>query len=141
MPRRAGAAPSEAPARMRLDKWLWAARFFKTRQLAIEAINGGKVHVNGQRVKPGKDIGVGARLTITKEPHAWEITVVDLKAQRRPAAEATLLYDESPESLAKRQAELAKMREERELGIDITPDGRPNKRERRLIHRFKRSES
>lgn len=125
---------------MRLDKWLWAARFFKTRQLAIEAINGGKVHVNGQRAKPGKDIGVGARLTITKEPHSWEITVVDLKAQRRPAAEAALLYDETADSLARRQAELAQRREERELGIDVTPESRPNKRERRQIHRFKRSE-
>ncbi|RQW78897.1 MAG: RNA-binding protein [Methylococcus sp.] len=121
---------------MRLDKWLWAARFFKTRQLAIEAINGGKVHVNGHRAKPSKDIGIGARLTITKEPYQWDITVVALHAQRRPAAEAALLYEETPESHTNRQAEVARRREEREQGIPA--DHRPNKRERRLIHRFKR---
>jgi ribosome-associated heat shock protein Hsp15 len=123
---------------MRLDKWLWAARFFKTRQLAIEAINGGKVHVYGQRAKPSKDIGIGARLTITKEPYAWDITITDLRAQRRPAAEAVLLYEETPDSLAKRQTEIAHRREAREMGI--TPDSRPNKRERRQIHRFKRAD-
>lgn len=121
---------------MRLDKWLWAARFFKTRQLAIEAIKGGKVHVNGHRAKPSKDIGTGARLTITKEPYHWDITVIALQAQRRPASEAALLYEETPESHANRQAEVAKRREERELGIPA--DHRPNKRERRMIHRFKR---
>lgn len=71
--------------RMRLDKWLWVARFFKTRQLAIEAINGGKVHVNGQRTKPGKEITPGTELSITKEPYAWEITITALHGQRRPA--------------------------------------------------------
>ena len=121
---------------MRLDKWLWAARFFKTRQLAIEAINGGKVHVNGHRAKPSKDIGTGARLTITKEPYHWDITVIALQAQRRPASEAALLYEETPESHANRQAKVARRREERELGFPA--DHRPNKRERRLIHRFKR---
>lgn len=126
-------------AAMRLDKWLWAARFFKTRQLAIEAINGGKVHVNGQRAKPGKDIGIGARLEITKDQYAWDITVKALNNQRRPASEAALLYEETPESHAKRQADIAQRREERELGIQ--PDSRPNKRERRQIHRFKRLDS
>ncbi len=121
---------------MRLDKWLWAARFFKTRQLAIEAINGGKVHLNGQRAKPGKDIAIGARLEISKDQYAWDITVKALNNQRRPASEAVLLYEETPESHAKRQADIAQHREERELGIQS--DGRPNKRERRLIHRFKR---
>lgn len=124
--------------RIRLDKWLWAARFFKTRQLAIDAINGGKVHVNGQRAKPGKDIAVGTRLEITKEPYSWDITVTALNAQRRPAAEAALLYEETPESHAKRQEEVARRREEREFGIQ--PEGRPDKRGRRLIHRFKRAE-
>jgi len=136
MSRREPAQPAAACERMRLDKWLWAARFFKTRQLAIEAINGGKVHVNGHRAKPGKDIGVGTHLTITKEPYAWDITVTALHSQRRPAAEAALLYTETEESQAKRQAEVARRREERELGIPA--EGRPNKRERRLIHRFKR---
>ena len=125
--------------RMRLDKWLWVARFFKTRQLAIEAINGGKVHVNGQRTKPGKEITPGTELSITKEPYAWEITVTALHGQRRPAPEAALLYEETPESLARRQEELVRRREEREMGIPA--DSRPNKRERRLIHRFKRADT
>jgi ribosome-associated heat shock protein Hsp15 len=139
MARRSAPDTATTPAdRMRLDKWLWAARFFKTRQLAIDAINGGKVHANGQRAKPGKDIAVGTRLEITKEPYTFDITVTALNAQRRPAAEAALLYEETPESYAKRQEEVARRREEREYGIQ--PEGRPDKRGRRLIHRFKRSE-
>ena len=139
MSRRTDTLAPAAGEQMRLDKWLWAARFFKTRQLAVDAINGGKVHVNGQRAKPGKDIGVGTRLSITKEPYAWEITITALRTQRRPAPEATLLYEESAGSLAKRQEEATRRREERDLGIPA--DSRPNKRERRLIHRFKRSET
>ncbi|CAI8742473.1 Heat shock protein 15 [Methylocaldum szegediense] len=125
-----------AEERMRLDKWLWAARFFKTRQLAIDAINGGKVHLNGQRVKPGKEIGVGAKLRISKDQYVWDITVRALSAQRRPAPEAALLYEETPESIARRQAEVARRREERSFGFQ--PEAKPNKKERRLIHRFKR---
>jgi ribosome-associated heat shock protein Hsp15 len=139
MSRRTETLAPAADESMRLDKWLWAARFFKTRQLAIDAINGGKVHVNGQRAKPGKDIGVGTRLSITKEPYAWDVTVTALRAQRRPSPEAALLYEESAESLAKRQEEAQRRRDEREAGIP--PDNRPNKRERRLIHRFKRAET
>ena len=123
---------------MRMDKWLWAARFFKTRQLAIEAINGGKVHVNGQRTKPGKTINIGTRLSITKEPYAWEIDVVRLDHQRRSAEMASTLYEELPESLDKRLIEIEKRREDREHGAGL--DQRPNKRDRRLIHRFKRLE-
>lgn len=137
MPRRTETPPPVASESMRLDKWLWAARFFKTRQLAIDAINGGKVHVNGQHAKPGKDIGVGTKLSITKEPYAWDITVTALRSQRRPAPEAALLYEETTESLAKRQEEASRRREERNMGIPA--DSRPNKRERRLIHRFKRA--
>lgn len=122
--------------RMRLDKWLWAARFFKTRQLAIDAINGGKVHLNGARAKHGKDIRVGDQLTISKDQFTWEITVAALNSQRRPAAEAVLLYEESPESQAKRHALVVELQEARALGT--LQDNRPNKRERRLIHRFKR---
>ncbi|MEY4685329.1 MAG: hypothetical protein RLZ25_1788 [Pseudomonadota bacterium] len=123
---------------MRLDKWLWAARFFKTRQLAIEAINGGKVHVNGHRTKPGKTISTGTRLTITKEPYEWELDVVRLDHQRRSAELAASLYEELADSLEKRLAEIEKRREERAQGAGL--DQRPNKRERRLIHRFKRLE-
>lgn len=120
---------------MRLDKWLWAARFFKTRQLAHEAIAGGKVHLNGQRTKPGKEIGVGAMLEITKDQLSWTLKVVGLSTRRGPAKEAALLYEETPESLALRQAELQRRRELKDL--DVVSDGRPNKRDRRLIHRFK----
>jgi len=127
---------SSAEERMRLDKWLWAARFFKTRALATEAINGGKVHVNGQRAKPGKEIAVGARLEISKDQYAWDITVTALKAQRRPASEAALLYQEAEESHAKRQALVEQKRTERELlGVQI--ERKPDKKDRRLIHRFK----
>ncbi len=121
---------------MRLDKWLWAARFFKTRSLAAEAINGGKIHLNGQRVKPGKEIGVGARLEISKDQYVWDITVTALNAQRRPAREAVLMYQETPESLAKRQAEIERRRLEHDLGGQS--EQRPDKKDRRQIHRFKR---
>lgn len=122
---------------MRLDKWLWAARFFKTRQLAHDAIAGGRVHLNGQRVKPGKEIGIGAQLEISKDHLTWHIEVTALSARRGPAKEAVLLYRETPESLNRRQAELERRREERSFLLDT--DGRPTKRDRRLIHRFKNS--
>ena len=80
--------PADPADAIRLDKWLWAARFFKTRQLAIEAINGGKVHVDGQRVKPSRVIRAGSRLEIHKESLRWEIEVLAINKQRRPAAEA-----------------------------------------------------
>ncbi|MDD2769031.1 MAG: S4 domain-containing protein [Methylococcus sp.] len=133
-----GSRPAEtSEQRVRLDKWLWAARFFKTRQLATEAINGGKIHLNGQRAKPGKEIGVGAKLEITREQDAYEVVVQALSAQRRPANEAVLLYRETPESEAKREAESARRREQRQFQDE--PERRPSKKERRLIHRFKES--
>ena len=122
---------------IRLDKWLWTARFFKTRKLASDAISGGKVHVNNQRVKPGKEIKPGATLTITKDGCRWDITVIALSAQRRPAKEAVLLYEESAESLEKRLQQIALQREQRELFDFSGQDHKPNKKERRLIHRFK----
>ena len=122
---------------IRLDKWLWTARFFKTRKLASDAISGGKVHVNNQRAKPGKDIKPGAALTITKDGCRWDITVTALSAQRRPAKEAVLLYEESAESLEKRLQQLIFQREQRELFDFSGQDHKPNKKERRLIHRFK----
>lgn len=135
MSRRESEKEEERDDRMRLDKWLWAARFFKTRSLAAEAVNGGKVHLDGQKVKPGKEIAVGARLQIGKDQYVWDIVVVALKAQRRPAKEAVSLYEETPESLAKRQAEIERRREEREFGVE--PGQRPDKKGRRAIHRFK----
>ncbi len=122
---------------VRLDKWLWAARFFKTRQLAIEAINGGKVHLNSQRTKPGKTVYPGVRLTIHKGSLEWELVVKAVSTQRRPASEAMLLYEESEASHLRRQ-EL--VRERRERGGDARGESRkPDKRDRRMIHRFTRS--
>ncbi|MGR9000219.1 MAG: RNA-binding S4 domain-containing protein [Gammaproteobacteria bacterium] len=124
---------------IRLDKWLWAARFFKTRKLAADAISGGKVHVNHQRTKPGKEVKPGAKLTITKDTYQWDVTITALSSQRRPAKEAVLLYEETPESLAKRQQQIIQQREQRELFDFSGQDHKPNKKERRLIHRFKQS--
>jgi ribosome-associated heat shock protein Hsp15 len=121
---------------MRLDKWLWAARFFKTRTLAAEAIRGGKVHVDGERVKPSKTIRIGSKIEITKEPYTFEITVTGLALQRRSAKEAALLYEELPESIARRQAEIRRRAEK----ASSPPPRRPDKKQRRQIHRFKRGE-
>ena len=122
---------------VRLDKWLWAARFYKTRSLAAEAISGGKVHVNNQRVKPSKEIKEGTVLTINKDQLTWKITVLALSKQRLAAKDAVLLYQEDETAKAKREADMALNREQRFL-LGFTPsDHRPNKKERRLIHRFK----
>jgi ribosome-associated heat shock protein Hsp15 len=120
----------------RLDKWLWAARFFKTRKLATEAISGGKVHLNGQRSKPGKEVKIGSRLSVSKGPYRWDVTITGLSKQRKPASEAALLYEESPESHARRQVQIAQRKSENEFSTE--PGTRPNKKQRRLIHRFKR---
>ncbi len=126
-----------APESLRLDKWLWAARFYKTRKLAADAVDGGKVHVNKQRSKPSKEIRVGTELAISKDSYRWDITVLALSSQRRPAKEAVLLYEESAESHAKRQAQIQLEREQKVLFAGIDESHRPNKKERRLIHRFK----
>ncbi|WP_419592085.1 RNA-binding S4 domain-containing protein [Thiolapillus sp.] len=122
--------------KMRLDKWLWAARFFKTRKLAAEAISGGKVHLNGQRSKPGKDVRQGNRLTISKNGLHWEIEILQLPRQRRPTSEAVNFYTESETSRKQREDELALLRAAR-ASSPMRTEGRPNKKDRRLIHRFK----
>jgi ribosome-associated heat shock protein Hsp15 len=124
---------------VRLDKWLWAARFYKTRSLAAEAIAGGKVHVNNQRAKPGKELKPGMAMTISKSGYQWEITVVTVTHQRRAAKDAELLYEESAESHAKRQLKILEQRENREF-FDLDSDHKPNKRDRRLIHQFKQQD-
>jgi ribosome-associated heat shock protein Hsp15 len=129
-----GRAGADDAGSQRLDKWLWAARFFKTRPLAVEAINGGKVQVDGQRVKPGRGIRPGARLTIHKGGYEWCIEVRALSKQRRPATEAALLYTEDEASRLKRQEQV---RERREDGPAPAPErGRPTKRDRRRIGAF-----
>jgi len=124
------------PERMRLDKWLWAARFFRTRALAAEAVAGGKVHVNGQRAKPGKEIHVGSRVQISKDGLEWDVEVRVLSAQRRPAQEARAFYEEAEESRARREAIVAERRAQRE-SAPFPAAVRPGKRDRRLIQRFK----
>lgn len=125
-------AVSGAPDRIRLDKWLWAARFFKTRPLAAEAIAGGKVQIAGQRTKPGRAVRPGLRLSIHKDSLCWEIEILGLARQRRPAAEAVLLYREEEASRQRRQ-ELVRQR--REAG-PVLAAGRPTKRDRRRIQHF-----
>ncbi|TVO75488.1 RNA-binding S4 domain-containing protein [Sedimenticola selenatireducens] len=126
--------PEQAQS-IRLDKWLWAARFFKTRQLAIEAINGGKVHLNGQRSKPGKNIGIGSRLTIHKDSLEWEIEVSVIPKQRRPASEAIHFYREDEASQLRRQKLIEEQRLLRASAPRPAP-GKPSKRDRRMIHSF-----
>ena len=124
----------EQPDNARLDKWLWAARFFKTRRMAIDAINGGKVHLNGQRAKPGKLVRAGSRLRIHKGELEWDIEVTGLSKQRRPASEAALLYEESEASRLRRQE---RVRERRESGsMAPRPASKPNKRDRRRLQRL-----
>ena len=124
---------TEPDAEVRLDKWLWAARFFKTRQLAVEAINGGKVQVNGQRVKPGRGIRPGTRLSVHKGSLGWDLEVLAVSTQRRPASEAALLYQEDAASRLRREEFL---RQRREAGPLERPGERPTKRDRRQLERF-----
>jgi ribosome-associated heat shock protein Hsp15 len=122
---------------VRIDKWLWAARFFKTRQLASEAVNGGKVHINGQRCKPGKDVKVGDKISISKDHYTWDIQVTDINRQRRPAKEASLLYIEDEASQRKRQAQIELQKEQQALMPVFERECRPNKKQRRQIHKFR----
>ena len=121
--------------RIRLDKWLWAARFFKTRQLAKTAIAGGKVHCDGARCKVSKQVSPGIQLVIQQGWDEKEIEIVALSDQRRGAAEAQQLYCETAASIAKR-AERAKQRKLAPAPADTV---RPNKKQRRQIHRFTRN--
>ncbi|MEJ2533802.1 MAG: S4 domain-containing protein [Halioglobus sp.] len=124
-----------ATGKLRLDKWLWAARFFKTRSLAKAAIEGGKVRLGGQRVKVSKEISVGDTLQVRQ---GWDEKVVVVQAlsdQRRGAPEAQALYRETEESLDKREAEAAARKAAG--GMIERPAHRPTKKQRRQIHRFK----
>lgn len=122
---------------IRIDKWLWAARFFKTRGLAADAVNGGKVHVNGQRCKPGKDIKVGDIVTVTKDQYTWEIQVTDLNKQRRPAQEAAQLYQEDEASSTRRRQQMELHKQQQANLHPAERERKPNKKQRRQIHRFK----
>lgn len=120
---------------MRLDKWLWCARFFKTRALATAAVAGGKVHVDGVRAKPSHAVRMGECLEITRDSERFEIMVRGISGRRGPAADARHLYAETAASMAlrKRYAELRKLA----ALTSPAPAKRPDKKSRRLIHRFK----
>lgn len=120
--------------KIRFDKWLWAARFFKTRSMASQAVTGGKVHVNGQRIKPARTVQIGDELRITKNEVTFIVKVLALSGYRRPAVEARLLYEESPESIKTREEE-SEIRRMTHAG-HTAPAGRPGKRDRRKIREF-----
>ncbi|PID75896.1 MAG: RNA-binding protein [Deltaproteobacteria bacterium] len=121
---------------VRLDKWLWAARFFKTRALAAKAANGGKVYLNGARVKAARPLSVGDQLVITIGVSVFHVTVLGLSKYRRPAKEAQGLYLESEESIARRK-EQQELRRMANAGYSA-PGQRPSKRDRRKIISFTR---
>lgn len=120
--------------KVRLDKWLWAARFYKTRALAKEAIESGKVHCRGERCKPSKEVKVGDELVLRAGYDERIVVIEQLSAVRRGAPQAQLLYRETDESISARE-KAAELRKAGALGIQT--DGRPTKKQRRQIHRFK----
>ncbi|AVP98503.1 RNA-binding protein [Ahniella affigens] len=123
--------PNTQPDGCRLDLWLWAARFFKTRSLAKAAITGGKIRVNREPVKPAKSVRVNDTLEIQRSGEVWMVQVTSLSDQRGSAEQAARLYHETPDSTATRLAAREQRRLEA-LGMQ-PPDGKPDKRARRLI--------
>ncbi len=135
MPKNADRGEALAAGSVRLDKWLWAARFFKTRQIAIESINAGRVDVNGERAKPAKAVKAGDELLLRKPPYAFHLRVLAVAEKRGPASAARQLYVENAQSVEARERLAAELRE-------MPPPifkGRPTKRDRREIERFERS--
>jgi ribosome-associated heat shock protein Hsp15 len=123
---------------VRIDRWLWAARFFKTRSAATEAVLGGRVHVDGERVKPAKDVRVGDRLVVTIGDGRRTVVVRGLADKRGPASIAAALYEETPESLALREQRAAERRLARPLGADL--GARPTKQDRRRLEALRRAQ-
>jgi ribosome-associated heat shock protein Hsp15 len=118
----------------RIDKWLWAARFFKTRGLAAEAVAGGKVEVNGDRPKRSRIVRVGDTISIRRGLYEWTIVVKDITRLRGQASQAQKLYEETDESVSKRDAAIAQLKLERSPEFDAPR--RPSKRDRRAMRRF-----
>jgi len=121
-------------AEIRIDKWLWAARFFKTRSLAADAVSGGKVEINGARAKPSRTVRPGDRLSVRRGPYEWTIIVKAAAKNRGPAPKAQLLYEETEESIRKRESIAAQLKLERPPDFDAP--GRPTKKDRRALQRF-----
>lgn len=126
---------------VRLDKWLWAARFYKTRSLATEAIKGGRVHVNGARVKPGKAAVAGQRITINKAPQRFEVEILAVSDKRGNFTLAQTLYRETADSIAQREHEAQLRKLANQTVISNNFKGRPTKRNRRQMQRFTDSSS
>ena len=125
---------------VRVDKWLWAARFYKTRSLAQTAVAGGKVRLNDDRVKVAKEVKIGDTLTIRIAEYEWIVVVTALSEKRGSAEVARTLYKETDDSIAKRVAQIADRRAQAGVWGEREGKGRPTKRERREVERFKRSE-
>ncbi len=118
---------------LRIDRWLWSARIYKTRGLATTAVIGGKVRLNGQRAKPSRPVRVGDKLAVTKGIYEIVVTVVDIPTHRGPAREASQLYEEHPESIEKRQQLKGQLKLEQ---VKRERPRRPDKRQRRRIRAF-----
>lgn len=128
-------AAGRAPADLRIDKWLWCVRFFRTRGLAQAAVEGGHVQVNGERVKPSRHVRIGDRLGITRERERYEVEVTGMPVRRGPATEARQHYAESAESVEAR----ARAREFARLSGPVS-EGRPDKRDRRDLLRLRKGQ-
>ena len=127
---------SDATPKLRIDKWLWAARFFKTRSMASDAIAKNRIRVDGQRIKASRTISVGDRVQIEKPPYEFVVIVLGLSDQRRGAKEAVLLYQETDDSVERRAVLSARLRNDRMARLGVAGAGRPSKRQRRQIIRF-----
>lgn len=125
--------------RVRIDRWLWAARFFKTRSASTDAVLGGHVQVGGERVKPAKEVRVGDRLDIRRGDVHWTVVVTGIADRRGSASVAAALYEETAESLAARERERQERRLARPLGADL--GARPTKQDRRRIEALRRGQS
>jgi ribosome-associated heat shock protein Hsp15 len=123
-----------ALVRVRFDKWLWAARFYRTRSLAAQAIDSGQVRIDGERVKPSHPVRAGERVVLRRDGLIWNIVVHALSDKRGAAAQAVKLYEEAPESTAARESEIARRRAAA-AGAPAS-DGRPTKRDRRKLQEF-----
>ena len=125
------ASSNTSNSAVRIDKWLWAARFFKTRSLAADAVDAGKVRLDGERIKPARNLKAGDRLAIDNGASAWEVVVLALSDKRGPATVAQTLYEETADSCARRQQEAERRKLFPEPSAALK--GRPTKRDRRLI--------
>jgi ribosome-associated heat shock protein Hsp15 len=123
---------------VRVDKWLWAARFFKTRSAATEAVAGGHVKVNGERAKPSREVAAGDRIEVRTSSERWTVDVQALADRRGTAAAARALYEETPDSSAARELRRLEAKASRSLGADL--GGRPSKRDRRRLDALRRGQ-